>query len=383
MILFNPYIICGIINFGIIGLYLLQLSSLYNPDIFFVLYYLSSIIFLLVFNINGVLSKKCILDFKCLKLINMKTYNRWIYVLFILGILSSIYQIVVFGTPLEIENKVNRPIGDHYVQYIVNFLQISAIMSYTGLRLNCGKNKWEYIIITLVSISFLSIWLNRGAFTLFFFTIVVVEYLRAKLNNKMMRFYVIFILLIMFFVWLFDYVGNMRIEYVFTYIYGHTLNAHYGFSEEYPSWFVWIYIYASSSLENASLIWLNQGVFEYRMGANMFYPFIAPFFKNDLPHSTFFPPLDYTAGLNVSTYLPNSIEDFGYIGPYIYMLYLSLYYRIAVKSLNISIYGLLCYISVLHMSLWMIFVNPFAIGPNLITVLFFIILSWKNKIKIL
>lgn len=383
MLLFNPYIMCSIVNLAAVGLYLLQLSNLYNPDIFFVLYYLSPIIFLIMININGVLRKKDVLDSGCLKKINIKSYNKWVYVLFILGVLASIYQITVFGMPLSLENKVNRPIGDHYVQYLVNFLQIAASMSYVSWRLKFETNKWKCIVIILLSLAFLSVWLNRGAFTLFLLTIVIVEYLRAKMNSRLIRFYTKFAVASIIFIWLFNYVGNTRIEYVFTYIYGHTLNAHYGFTEDYPSWFIWIYIYASSSLENASLIWLNQDVFEYRLGANMLYPFIAPFFKDDLPHSVFFPPLDYSAGLNVSTYLPSSIEDFGYVGPYIYMLYLTLYYRIAVKSLDNDVYGLLCYISVLHMSLWMIFANPFAIGPNLIAVLFFMFLSWISRVKVL
>lgn len=61
------------------------------------------------------------------------------------------------------------------------------------------------------------------------------------------------------------------------------------------------------------------------------------------------------------------------------MIYITLYFRISYKFCHANVYGLLGNISLIHMSLWMVFVNAFAIGPTLITTLMFIVLSWIRE----
>ena len=111
----------------------------------------------------------------------------------------------------------------------------------------------------------------------------------------------------------------------------------------------------------------------------MVYPFVAPIVKGIFFESTnIFPYLDKTlpVGLNVSTYFESALIDFGYIGPYIYMIYISIFFRLCKFFCTKNIFGLLADISLIQMSLWMVFVHAFAIGPFMINLLFFLIVAW-------
>ena len=157
-----------------------------------------------------------------------------LYVMFWIGVLASIYQIVNYGTALELEDKINRPIGDHYVQYLVNFLTISSMMSYVAVRFKFG-NRIKSISICIVSIALLAIWLNRGAYTPFLVTVIFIEYILAKINNKINKFYLLMVVISISFVILFGYVGSLRMEYVMEYVYHCTINQWYGMPEYIPT----------------------------------------------------------------------------------------------------------------------------------------------------
>lgn len=375
----NPFFTYVVWNVCILVLYFLELTSLYEADVLFAFVFFLPVIFLSAINYNSFgkinFASICrIIEDRA----HVNIFFVCLYVMFWIGVLASIYQIVNYGTPLELENKINRPIGDHYVQYLVNFLTISSMMSYVAVRFKFG-NRIKSISICIVSIALLAIWLNRGAYAPFLVTVIFIEYILAKINNKINKFYLLMVVISISFVILFGYVGSLRMEYVMEYVYHCTINQWYGMPEYIPTGFVQLYIYLTSSLENARHMLFEQSVWEYQYGVKMVYPFVAPFVKDLFSESTnIFPYLDKTlpVGLNVSTYFQSALIDFGYIGPYIYMIYISFYFRICKFFCVKNIFGLLADISLIHMSFWMVFVHAFAIGPFMINMLFFIIVAW-------
>lgn len=375
----NPFFTYVVWNVCILVLYFLELTSLYEADVLFAFVFFLPVIFLSAINYNSFgkinFASICrIIEDRA----HVNIFFVCLYVMFWIGVLASIYQIVNYGTPLELEDKINRPIGDHYVQYLVNFLTISSMMSYVAVRFKFG-NRIKSISICIVSIALLAIWLNRGAYAPFLVTVIFIEYILAKINNKINKFYLLMVVISISFVILFGYVGSLRMEYVMEYVYHCTINQWYGMPEYIPTGFVQLYIYLTSSLENARHMLFEQSVWEYQYGVKMVYPFVAPFVKDLFSESTnIFPYLDKTlpVGLNVSTYFQSALIDFGYIGPYIYMIYISFYFRICKFFCVKNIFGLLADISLIHMSFWMVFVHAFAIGPFMINMLFFIIIAW-------
>lgn len=382
MYILNPFFIYICWNIIVIFLYALNLSSLYTVDILFLIIYLFPVMFFALLNINKIkkISKKRIYEIENDKTISDNFfYIMWI--LFVIGLIASVYQIVMFGTPLELENKVNRPIGDHYVQYLVNLLPMVSMMAYTAIRFNFGR-KISNITILILSLALLAIWLNRGAYTPFIVTIFFIEYIKSAFNNNIRKYFFSIFIAGSIFVFIFGYVGNLRTEYVMNNIYHCTVNQWYGMPDYIPTGLAQLYIYLTSPLENARHMFFEQVPWEYHYGVEMLYPYVAVFNKNIFDaHTNFYPYLDYTlpVGLNVSTYFQSALLDFGLIGPYIYMIYITLYFRISYKFCHANVYGLLGNISLIHMSLWMVFVNAFAIGPTLITTLMFIVLSWIRE----
>lgn len=375
----NPFVTYIVWNIFILGLYFLDLTSLYEADFLFGFVYFLPVLFLCVINYNKL--EKINFD-SILKIIEDKSHRKifftFLYAMFLIGVLASIYQIVNYGTPLTLDNKINRPSGDHYVQYLVNFLTVSSMMAYVSIRFGFGHTK-KNIMICVISIILLSVWLNRGAYTPFLVTVVFVEYILAKKKNKEKSFYLLGLILLVLFMILFGYVGNLRMEYVMEYVYHCTINQWYGMPEYIPTGFVQLYIFLTSPLENAKHIYFEQCVWEYQYGIKMVYPFVAPFVKELFSESAnIFPYLDKTlpVGLNVSTYIHSAVVDFGYIGPYIYMIYISIFFRLCKFFCTRNIFGLLADISLIQMSLWMVFVHAFAVGPFLINMLIFIIVAW-------
>lgn len=375
---FNPYLLYVSVNLFILILYLLKLSSLYQIRFIFVSYYISVLLSFFIFsfpfwNRRSFDSKK--LE-KAINISNVKLYKFIMFVFYLIGVVASIYQIKNYGTPLELENKVNRPIGDHYVQYLVNLLTISGSMAYILLRSN-KRGKFISFFVFISSIGLLSVWLNRGAFTPILLVVIYYEYTLAYLKGNFKKFLVLCIIVTLTFIIFFGYIGNVRTEYVFENVFRYSINYHYGMNENIPSSIVQLYIYLTSPLENMSRIFYNQDVYEYKFGQLMIYPFIAPIVKYfDIGVKyPFIPPLDSIAGLNVSTFLADSFTDFGFLGAYIYMLYLIFLMRVAERRFGSNIFGFLLYTSIINISLWMAFDNAFAIGPFMINYVVFYILS--------
>lgn len=182
-------------------------------------------------------------------------------------------------------------------------------------------------------------------------------------------------------VFLFGLIGDLRIQVVLETFYHMTVNELYGMSEIFPSGFVWTYMYITSPLENASRIFMEQSVWEYHFGLNMIYPFIAPLSRMIFDQRfDLFPPLQEEAGLNTSTYMIDAFNDFGYVGPYIYMCYLAFIYFIGCRAMRHNIYGIFCYLCAVDMGVWMIFANSVAIGSKMMVFLFFLFMTYRENV---
>lgn len=383
ILLMNPYIQYLSFNLFVLFLYLLSLTDLYHVNVYFVAFFISILFFfsalsIKFFGIHKKLLKSTSIE-RYFKIYNTKVFNRLIVLFFIVGAIAALYQAITYGTTLLAQNKVSRINGDHYVGYLVDLLQLSMCMSYIAVKFKTTSHLWLFKILFIASVLLLFLKLNRGAYSFMLIVYIYVTYIQAYIHHKKRRWLLKMGIIILAFAMAFGAVGNMRLEYVLENIYHTTVNQQYGMSDIYPSSFVWVYIYITSPLENASQILINQEVWEYHFGFNLFYAFLAPISKwiwGD--HGNLFPPLDATAGLNVSTFIPEAIVDFGIFGPYIYMLYLVFLYYIAIKSMR-NIYGFLCFLSIVHSSLWLIFTNAFSIGPNVINYLLFLVMAWISK----
>ena len=294
-----------------------------------------------------------------------------------MGTFANIYEYVHVGWPIFLQNKVGRGEVLHYVHYITNLLMYVMPVSYYLFRKSDSfYRKIVLLLVFLLSFAQLFVWLNRGFITLTLLFIVYNELIIAYKNNTLAGFLKKTLMLFVLFIAFFGYLGDMRVSYVMENIYGHSINFHYGMSEFWPTSFVWFYIYASSSLENFRHILFEQEVSQLKYGLLLIYPFVAPLFKVIFGEKVeTYPYLDDIAGLNVSTFMSDAVNDFGMIGPYIYVVYMIFFLTLAIKLYSRGVFGLLFLISVLNMSFWMLFVNGFAIGPFMIGTLLFLIMT--------
>jgi len=376
--LLNPFIAIGSLFVILIFMYSLKISSLYHPDIFYIIFLFSFTLLLFLFNrlftVKLDIKKKIII---LLQKINFKKkYIIACCIFFLLGTFANIYEYNVVGWPIFLQNKVTRGDVLHYTHYITNFLMYSLLLAYVGSRLKTGLIRYFLIIIFFVSLAELLVWLNRGPLLILVLEVTIFEYLMAYKYHKIRKYLYMVSLLLIIFILLFGYFGDLRVAYVMENIYGHTINFHYGMNESIPTSLVWVYMYATSSFENFRDMFYNQEILHYRYGMLLVYPFIAPIFKQFFnSHTETYPYLDDIAGLNVSSFLEDSFNDFYVFGPYIYVLYMSIMFTISLKVMSRGLFGFLAYISVFNMGVWMFFVNGFAIGPFVLGFLFFLILS--------
>jgi hypothetical protein len=313
-------------------------------------------------------------------------YIKLVVLIFLIGFLTNLFLLSRYGLPFLGENLVSLDpdisTQIHYPMYLVNLLIISSMMGYIGIKNYTGCKKFLMIFIFIISFISLSVWLTRGFASVIMLTIIIYEFTRALYYNRLTKYIMKGFLLFIIFILFFSFVGNLRLEYVLKEVYGQSLNEFWGMSNKYPKWFVWLYIYITSPLENASQL-MSQSVTQYKYGMLLFYVFVAPIHKYFfMTRTNLYPALFDTAGLNASTFMIDAITDFGYIGPYIYIVALFLIMRIGQLSLDKGIYGLLCYISTINIALWMIFSNAIAVGPFMITFLFFLIMTWRKHIQL-
>jgi oligosaccharide repeat unit polymerase len=200
---------------------------------------------------------------------------------------------------------------------------------------------------------------------LIFITVGIIEFYKSK--NKA-KFLIFALILFSLFVFGFSYLGTLRIGDALT----NTIQNYYGM-DGYPLSFTWFYIYLTSPLENFSYTIMNQEVEYYTYGLRLFYVFFQVPFRlagENLSHvvdaKTLYPYLSDVAGLTVSTFMKSAFQDFGVIGPFIYVLVLCLFIYASLYMATYSPFAILFLALNFNMVIWMVFVNPFEIGAFLI-----------------
>lgn len=374
-----------------IALYNLKLSSHYNPNL------IMNIIVILICIVFFIGSRKAFLveDDILLNMEKMKSdkdsfliYSLIINLVFIIAFITFWLNVKKYGLAILSQNKINKQQMDHYSAYIVYMLVLCAQAKYILFRIN---KKIPDLIVFLLSIGTLVLTLNRGPIAFILAAMYIYElFSLIKIKNSISkkRLYIIYSILILAFIaflQFFGYIGDMRMEYVLEHVYHRTINEHYGMSEAIPSGFLWGYIYLTSPLENAAFSLMNQSV-HLTYFNNLLYPFIK-FFANILgsgesykmwlkEKASYVPYLDDKIGLNVSSFIPEAMQDFGYIGVIVYVsIFLFLAY-VSIKMIKsrrlTSIGSTIIYANILNMLLWSVFGNSLKI-PVLILNIFFIL----------
>lgn len=374
--LFNPHFLFIIIWFLALLLYSLGLSDIIRVDFLFI-FLLVGFLFLYIFLLL-VINKKMWMPINENYLVNkIKTkyslYKRVTIFLFFIGSIGFGLELYMYfdSIPLFLNNKINAGTKNHYIHYITEFSMYSALLS-SGIAIILGKKK--FFIITILSSLELLIWLKRGEIFPIVFSIVFLFYIKMLLLRRISFFYFILMISVSLFVIFFSIVGNMRMEHVLQEIYGQTFNERYLLPEWMPLEFSWIYIYIATTLENARHVVLEQTIQDYTYGAQLFYPFLAPFLK-DIIQPSYEAYLAETYGLTVSSFLPDAVNDFGIVGIFFYTFIFLFVSLIGNFFVNRGLFGIaIC--SLVHMIvIWSVFTNSLKNGVHILGLILFILLS--------
>lgn len=374
-----------------IALYNLKLSSYYNPNLIInIIVILICIVFLFGSRKNFLKEEDILLSMEKMKSDkdNYLIYSMIINLVFIIAFITFWVNVKKYGLAILSQNKINKQQMDHYSAYIVYMLVLCAQTKYILFRIN---KKILDLLVFLLSIGTLVLTLNRGPIAFILAAMYIYElFSLVKVKNLISkkRLYIIYFTLILAFIvflQFFGYIGDMRMEYVLEHVYNRTINEHYGMNQIIPTGFLWAYIYLTSPLENATFSLMNQNV-QLTYFNNLLYPFIK-FFANILGFGedykiwltekvSYVPYLDKKIGLNVSSFIPEAMQDFGYIGVVVYVLIFLLLSYLSIKMIKsrklTAIGSTIIYANVLNMLLWSVFGNSLKI-PVLILNIFFIL----------
>ncbi|MBB6713504.1 hypothetical protein [Clostridium gasigenes] len=382
-----------------IGLYNLQLSKLYNPN------WQINIIVLLICLVFFVASKKIYLKEEDIlaNIEEIKGNKEDYYIYSIITTLIFIIASIVFwmnikkyGLAIFSENKINKQQIDHYAGYIVYMLVLCAQFKYILFRTN---KKIIDGIIFILSLGTLVLTLNRGPLSFIVLAIYIYELfnlvkIKKEISKKKLyAIYAILILTLIGFLQVFGYIGDMRMEYVLENVFNRTIQEHYQMSENLPSGFLWSYVYLTSPLENASFSLINQSV-QFTYFSKLFYPFIklganllgmgAGYKGWIMGREAYTPYLQKKVGLNASSFIPEAMQDLGYLGVIIYVaIFLALaYFGIALikKKIKFSALGsMIIYVNILNILVWSVFVNSLKIPVLILNILIIIFIEFLRK----
>lgn len=378
-----------------IGLYNLQLSKLYNPSWQInIIVLLICIGFLVASRKKYITEEDIVVTLKEAETEHDKTKIYSIISTAIFVIASIVFWINVgkYGLAILSENKINKQPMDHYAGYIVYMLVLAAQIKYILFR--SSKKILEGVLFVL-SMGTLVLTLNRGPIAFVLAAIYIYELFNlVKIKNSVTKkkLYIIYAVLIgvgLLFIQFFGYMGDMRMEYVLENVLHKTIQQHYQMWDYTPSGFLWSYIYLTSPLENASFSIINQGI-EFTYFNNLFYPFIKLFanilglgaaYKGWLAgKATLTPYLDEKVGLNVSSFIPEAMQDLGYVGVVVYvLLFLALAYfgiNLIRRKIKFSAIGsMVIYANILNILLWSVFVNSLKIPVLILNILLLILIE--------
>lgn len=383
-----------------IALYNLKFSSYYNPNwVINVIVMLICSVFLIGSFKVSLVEKDILLSMDDMKkdVDTYRIYSIIINLVFIVAFIVFWMNVKKYGLAILSQNKINKQQMDHYSGYIVYMLVLCAQAKYILFRVN---NKISDAVVFVLSIGTLVLTLNRGPIAFIVAAIYIYELFNlVKIKNRISKkkLYVIYgvlILTFLMFLKFFGYIGDMRMEYVLENVYHKTINEHYGMSRLVPSGFLWGYMYLTSPLENAAFSLINQSV-QFTYFNNLFYPFIK-FFANIFGmgdtykawlagRANYTPYLQKEIGLNVSSFIPEAMQDFGYIGVIIYVaIFFALaYFAISfIKKKKLSSIGsLIIYSNILNMLLWSVFGNSLKIPVLILNIFFILFIEMLIKVE--
>lgn len=382
-----------------ISLYNLQFSKLYNPN------WQINLVCMLIALTFFILSRKFSLTRNDIKTYFKEVKEEYgVYsfvstVIFIVSVALFIYNINKHGLAILGENKINKQQLDHYAGYIIYLLVLVAQIKYVLFRSN---KKVIELVMFLASVLVLLLTLNRGALSyiaiaIFIYEIFNLVNIKERISTKKLySIYGILIAGIVIGIIGFGYIGDMRMEYVLENVYHRTINEHYQMSKFVPSGLLWVYIYLTSPLENTAYSLMNQ---EYGLTFfnNLLYPFIK-FFANLFGKGDeykawlesvngFTPVLQKEVGLNATSFIPEAMQDFSYIGIIIYiMIFLGLAY-LAINSVKkkirfTSIGSIVLYSNVLSILMWSVFVNSLKIPMLIIYIMAIVCIEIAIKLGV-
>lgn len=379
-------------------LYDFKFSFLYNPTIEInIIVIVMSSVFVIASKSRSIKKDDIIKLFEGLKDKNKyKKYSRISNVIFAFGSITFLLNVAIFGLAIFSKNKINKQGMNHYSAYIVYMLVLCGQIKYILLRKFKKKSDLAVLIAT-VFILFLT--LNRGPLVFIIVTVYIYEIANlicAKSSLTKKKIYLTLGIMVLggfIFLFVFSYVGNMRMSYALGSVLHETLQEHYGMSKYVPKVFVWLYIYATSPLENVAYSIAHQDM-QFTYFNNLLYPFIK-FFANIVGYGdvyknwlmsrvTFTPYLDSKVGLNVSSFIFDALKDFSYIG---IVLYVGIYFALTYYSISLinrrktfsSIGTLIIYSNVFIILILSIFENSLKVPvPLLNLILIFLVeLNWE------
>ncbi len=388
LLLVNPFFLWFFLWFFVVIGYGVSLSThFHHPEVFYLVFLATFIIYIAFFSIIMIITQKSTINNGIILQIMLAKINGGMRVLkalnlifFILGMLASFYIYKEVGIFLFQQAKMSREAVAggivHYLGYFKEFLSYQLPISYYLLHV-AKKRRVIYFIMIIVSFSTLALNLGRATFSFFF---LFVFYYHLVMTKKMRHFFVFISVMLLVFIFLFALVGDIRVDYAMKYIYKTTVSEFYGMAE-YPSWFVWIYIYLTSPLENFRDMLLNQQFESHSFGMLLFFPFYQIFFKLFGTSLSGFrdqltPYLAQNVGLTVSSFMQHALIDFGIFGPFIYVLFYVFMMCVSIYFFKRNVFGLFSLVMATNIAVWSVFANSFAIGTFVIGWLLFTVLSF-------
>lgn len=372
-----------------IGMYNMQLSGLYNPtwQINLVVMIICSIF--LIVGFKSYITEKDVInivrDLKDDKR-SIKIYSNFTNVIIVIALLLFLVSVYKNGLAILSENKINKQQLGHYSAYIIYMLAFCAQLKYILFRIN--KKKID-LLLFLISIGTLVLTLNRGPIAFIVAAIYIYEIynlinVRKNISNKkFIAMIATLLILLIVFLEFFGYIGDLRMKYVLENIFHKTINEHYQAPDWMSSGSLWSYIYLTSPLENASHSIINQSV-DFTFFNNLLYPFIklganilglgASYKAWIMGRVGYTPYLQDSVGLNVSSFIPQAMQDLGYIGLIVYVfIYVGIAYfsiRLIKRKIKISALGsIMISINVINILLWSVFDNSLKIPILILNIL--------------
>lgn len=321
-------------------------------------------------------------------LLESKHVRKTALILFAVGTTGTLLLYSYAGVTAFQQNKVTRLDQlegfTHYLNYLRGVLSYYLPLGYFILRKSKSLSyRVLHTILLAISIVLLGLQLNRGDYTFFLLFIIYLEFANSIQNREGKSFLIKFTLISTAFISIFNWFGNLRFSYVLEKVYKTDLPSFYGMAG-YPSWFVWIYIYLTSPIENFRDILEKQTIEHHSHGLLLLRPFFQIVYKLlgyslEEFESQVYPILENTSGLNVSSFQEHALIDFSYAGMPIYVIAYCVVYSISLKVSSKNVYGFLTYIMGLNLGLWSLFVNSFANGIFPIGYLLFLFLCLGSR----